>query len=266
MFARRSEFERPKGRSVADVFFARGWRTIAFDFRGHGDSGERASHGASWKYDDLVRLDLPAVVGCAKARFGNKPVVVVGHSLGGHVAIASQGAGLLHADAIVLAAGNVWIRELEPSLRSWAMKRAILEIFERVAARRGYFPARTLRQGSDDEALAYVRDIARFARTNRWTSSDGRVDYLGGMRHIRVPVAQLASLGDRLNCRLVCARAFLERCGGPTELVVVKRADDGGGAPDHMGVVTRACARGAWFEIESWVRHATGRARIARYV
>jgi predicted alpha/beta hydrolase len=259
MFARRSEFERPQERGVADMLVARGWRTVAFDFRGHGESGKSAGEGGSWGYDDLVRYDMPAVVGCAKARFGKKPVVVVGHSLGGHVAVAAQGTGRLGADAIVLAAANVWVRALEPSLGVWAAKRAVMEIFERVAARRGYFPARALRQGSDDEALAYVRDVARFARTNRWRSADGRDDYLDAMRDVRVPVVQIASTGDRLNCRPVSARAFVERCGGPIELVLAERADDGGPAPGHMEIVTTPSVREAWSRAETWVRSLTHR-------
>jgi predicted alpha/beta hydrolase len=152
MFARRTEFERPAGSGLAPFLANRGWRTIAFDFRGHGDSGPSAADGGSWSYDDLVLGDLPAVVLCARDRAKRVPVAVVGHSLGGHVALASQGIGRIGADAIVAIASNVWMRSLEPSRMRWALKRAMLEAIEGVCARRGYFPARALRLGSDDEA------------------------------------------------------------------------------------------------------------------
>ncbi|MEO6420812.1 MAG: alpha/beta fold hydrolase, partial [Polyangiaceae bacterium] len=102
MFARSSQFERPHGRGLARFLAEQGWRTVAFDFRGHGDSGPSASSGGRWTYDDLVRRDLPCVVDCARARQkrGEK-VVVIGHSLGGHVAMAAQGLGILDADAVV---------------------------------------------------------------------------------------------------------------------------------------------------------------------
>lgn len=252
MFARRSEFDRPRGRGITDLFRERGWRTVSFDFRGHGDSGKAARDGGSWTYDDLVRVDMPAVVACVRARARKKPVLVVGHSLGGHVALAAQGIGALGADAILMGAGNIWMRPFEPSTRLWLAKRAVLEIFERVSAKRGYFPARTLRQGSDDEALEYVRDIARFARTGRWGSRDGAHDYLRSLERVRIPVAQIASDGDRLNCRVPCAREFLACCGGPTHLEHVRAS--GARAPGHMEIVTTEAARDAWKRAEAWVR------------
>src|ERR1700677_65241 len=45
MMARRTEFDRPQGAGLRQRLVARGWRVISFDFRGHGDSGPRASEG-----------------------------------------------------------------------------------------------------------------------------------------------------------------------------------------------------------------------------
>jgi predicted alpha/beta hydrolase len=89
MFARKSEWERG-GRGLSSFLNALGWRTIAFDFRGHGESGTGAAKGGRWTYEDLVARDLPAVVDGARARARGRRVIVVGHSLGGHVAAAAQ--------------------------------------------------------------------------------------------------------------------------------------------------------------------------------
>ena len=70
------------GAGLAQRLSDRGWRTIAFDFRGHGDSGPGAAKGATWTYDDLVVHDLPAVVEGARARARGRKVIVVGHSPG----------------------------------------------------------------------------------------------------------------------------------------------------------------------------------------
>jgi predicted alpha/beta hydrolase len=97
ILARKSAFGRREEPGIAQALSEKGFRTIAFDFRGHGDS----SHPSDWTYDDLVWRDLPAVVGAARARADDKPVLVVGHALGGHVALASQAARSIDADAIV---------------------------------------------------------------------------------------------------------------------------------------------------------------------
>lgn len=253
MMARRVEFERPRGGGLARFLQERGWRTVAFDFRGHGDSGPGAADGATWTYDDLVQRDLPAVVDCARARSDAK-VIVVGHSLGGHVALASQAMGLLGADAIAMFGSNVWVRSLEPSRGRWLAKRVIARGIEEVCARRGYFPTRALGLGSDDEASAYMLvNACRAVREGRWRSDDG-FDYLEALRDLRVPVRSIASDGDRINCHPACAQALVARVGGAYVFDRIREADDGGAAPGHMEMVTTEASKSAWTRLENWMR------------
>jgi predicted alpha/beta hydrolase len=258
MMARRSEFERPKGSGVAPMLVARGWRVVSFDFRGHGDSGPTPRDGARYGYDDFVTQDLPAVYEFARSRAKRRtPVVLVGHSLGGHVGLAAQGAGLVSFDGVVGVGANVWLRDLEPLPARWLAKRAALAGIVRVSRRVGRFPARALRMGSDDETLAYFEDFDRFARTGRWTSADGAADYLGGLGTVRVPVLQLVSDGDRFACVPECGVRFAARCGGPHEVVRVRVGDDGGPPPGHMGMVTSGRIGSVWDRVEGWMRRLT---------
>jgi hypothetical protein len=123
-----------------------------------------------------------------------------------------------------------------------------------VCRRVGRLPARAMRLGSDDESRAYYDDFERFARTGRWTSADGRHDYLAGLGRVRAPVLQLVSDGDRIACVPDCGARFLDRCGGPRELVRVTHRDDGGPPPDHMGLVTGGSIASIWGRIEAWMR------------
>jgi predicted alpha/beta hydrolase len=257
MMARRSEFDRPAGGGLARFLAERGWRVVNVDLRGHGESGPGAHQGASYTYDDFVRHDLPAVCGFARGR-GRRPlpVVLVGHSLAAHVALAAAGAGLIDLDAIACIAANVWLPSLEPSRARWAVKRATLAGVVGVCRRLGRFPARALRFGSDDEPRAYFEAFARWARTDAWTSDDGSVDYRAGLARVRVPVAALVSDGDALACVPECGVRFVSACAGPREIVRVARADDGGPPPGHMALVTSPRAASAWARIESWMRSA----------
>ncbi|HEY3818159.1 MAG TPA: alpha/beta fold hydrolase [Polyangiaceae bacterium] len=255
MMARRSEFERPRGAGLASRLVARGWRVVAFDFRGHGDSTAPAREGGTYGYDDLVAKDLPAVHEFVRSRLRRKaPVVLVGHSLGGHVGLASQGTGLVSFDAVVCVGANVWLRDLEPLRPRWLVKRATLAAILAVSRRVGRFPARLLRLGSDDESRAYFEDFERFARTGGWTSADGGVDYLAALGAVRVPVLQLVSDGDRLACAPECGARFVARCGGEHEVIRVEAGDDGGPPPDHMGMVTSGRIGRVWERIEAWMR------------
>ncbi len=252
MFARKTEFDRA---GFAAYFADRGWRTIALDFRGHGDS---AGKGAPYTYDDFVLRDLPAATHAARARSKNKPVVVIGHSLGGHVALASQGIGALQADAIVGLASNVWLPQTEPSLALRMIKRATMRAIVAVVDRRGFFPARALRQGSDDESAAYMRDLSRFMIDGAWRSADGKHDYLASLSNIDVPVYAIASTGDRLNARSVSVRAFHDRVGSRPEVDLVTKSDDGRRAPGHMEIVTTRAITSAWNRAEAFLRSRLG--------
>jgi predicted alpha/beta hydrolase len=258
MMARRSEFDRPRGRGLGRWFAERGWRVVTFDFRGHGDSGPLAHEGARYGYDDFVTHDLPAVYAFARSRVRRQqPLVIVGHALGGQVALAAQGAGRVAFDGIVTIGANVWLRELEPSGARWLFKRAALRTVLALSRRLGRFPARTLGLGSDDESLAYVEDVERFARTGSWASRDG-ADYGASLGRVRVPVLQVVSEGDRLECVPECGERFVSRCGGPHEVLRVFRGDDDEPAPNHTAMVTGAAARGTWQRIESWTRRVLG--------
>jgi predicted alpha/beta hydrolase len=258
MMARRTEFDRPEGAGLRQRLVARGWRVVSFDFRGHGDSGPRASEGGRYGYDDLVTRDLPAIHAFARARDRKKRrVVLVGHSLGGHVGLAAQGTGRVAFDRIVAVATNLWMPQFERSAPRRALRLLLLGAVDATARRVGRFPARTLRIGSDEESQAYFQDLGRFARTGRWTSADGTVDYLASLARVTVPVLQLVSDGDRVACRPEGGALFLERCGGPQELVRVSRSDDGGPAPGHMGIVTSGRIGSAWDRIEAWMRAAS---------
>ncbi|MGD0675749.1 MAG: alpha/beta fold hydrolase [Polyangiaceae bacterium] len=257
LMARRSEFERPRGAGLALFLAERGWRTVAFDFRGHGDS---AFGKGSLAYDDFVGRDLPAVCDFARWHGGERMrVVVVGHSLGGHVALASAASGAIDVEAIVGIGASVWIRELEPSWRRFLAKRVVVIAASAAARRFGRMPARWLRLGSDDVPAGVVADIARFARTGRWTSADASLDYLRLLAHIRTPVLEVVSDGDRFECHPACGERFAARCGARHDVLRVRYGDRGAPAPDHMGLVTSDRVRTVWQQIESWARAIVAR-------
>ncbi len=250
MFARKSEWDKGFARFLGE----RGWRTIAFDFRGHGDSGTGAARGETWTYDDLVARDLAAVIDGARARARGRRVVVVGHSLGGHVAAAAQAIGAIDVDAIALVASSVWLDATEPSAPRRVVKRGMIRAVEAVCERHGYFPARVFRMGSDDEAAAYMGAIVRVVRRQLWGSEDGRTDYWERLRHVGVPLFALSSDGDHLNAHPECTARFALRAKGNVTIDRIAAGDDGGPPPGHMEIVTTTRSVSAWGRLEGWMR------------
>jgi pimeloyl-ACP methyl ester carboxylesterase len=240
MFARKSSFGRRDQPGLSSALAPRGFRTVAFDFRGHGDS----TASRDWGYDDLVRVDLPAVVDCVRARGEGKPVIVIGHSLGGHVALAAQGTRRTRADAIVAVGANVWVRELESSRLRWAAKIGIARATLALAKRAGGIPARWLRLGSDDASSLYVRDLFRGVTDGAWRSADAADDYLAALRNVTVPVAVVLGERDRILCHPTSGEAFARRCRGAVALF---HAPVG-----HVELVTSDRARATVIEAVEW--------------
>jgi predicted alpha/beta hydrolase len=248
MMASRRIWNSPREQGVAGALNERGIRTLALDFRGHGDSGPIAAKGGKWKYDDIVREDVPALTAAARERWPNDRVTLVGHSLGGHASIAAVATSLAEPDAIVALATNVWLPSEEPNPVLVAKKAATVRICEVATRARGFFPARALRFGSDDESEPFMSNWTGWWRADRWTSDDGQVDYLGAMSALRVPLLSIASLGDHTFCTPSNAVRFAKRAPGAT-FELVRRADDGGRPPDHMQLVTTRAAASVWHRI-----------------
>ncbi len=260
MFARRSEWEKPRGFGLAARFAKLGYRTISFDFRAHGDSASGPAKDGGDAYDAFVRHDLPAVVACAKDRGGL--VIVVGHSLGGHVALASQGLGALGADALVVAGANVWHRPFEPSRATFLAQSLAARAMGALVRGAGRFPARALRLGSDDASPGALSVFLRTANGGVWRSDDGRDDYFAALTRVDVPVCAILSTGDTFICRPTSGERFLARTRGKKKVILVTRADDGGAPPDHMGLVTTEACRRAWDTAIAWAHEqSTGPSR-----
>ncbi len=257
LMTRRTEFDRPANAGLGSFLAERGWRVLTFDFRGHGESRPTPREGGTFGYDALVTKDLPAVCELARAEGGDAlPVVVVGHSLGGHVALAAQASGAIRADAVTTFAASLWLRHLDRSTFRWWTKRATAEAMVAIARRVGYFPARALRMGSDDEPRELLEDMNRVVRSGAWTSADGRVDYASSLAHIGVPVLQVLSDRDTFECDPESGARFVEPCGARAEILAVTQGDDGSEAPSHMGLLTGGKVRGVWTEVETWMRKA----------
>lgn len=94
--------------------FARDFRVVAIDLSGHGDSGHR----------DVYALDTwtDEVVAAAEAAGIDGPPVVVGHSMGGFVSIATAARHADHCAGVVVCDSPV--AEPDPEIESFRLKEA----------------------------------------------------------------------------------------------------------------------------------------------
>lgn len=111
-----------------DYFHRRGWHVESFDWRGQGGSGRLAARGDvghATRFADWTR-DLGDYSADLKARVPG-PLVVIGHSMGGHLVLRALAERRIAPDAAVLVAPMVGFAD---SLPRW-----IGRLVARIAAR-----------------------------------------------------------------------------------------------------------------------------------
>jgi predicted alpha/beta hydrolase len=76
-------------RPLVEAFEARGWSALALPRRGFEPEDARASRGHDWSYSDEVDVIAHAVA-TARAESPDRPVILLGHSLGAQLAAGHQ--------------------------------------------------------------------------------------------------------------------------------------------------------------------------------
>ena len=164
---------------------------VSIDMPGHGASPIRAGRHADWGYEELVDHFASAIRALAEVR-PDAPLYLLGHSLGGHVALMLAGRGDVRATGVVLVATGA------PYWRAWHGPGALFlrwgsALYGVLARIMGYFPGHRLGFGGR-EARTLIAQWAASART-------GEYDFPGFMGEALLgkpgpPVHSIALRGD----------------------------------------------------------------------
>lgn len=232
--------------SFAHTLAAAGLDVLVPDFRGHGRSRPPTAGPDDWSFDDLVELDLPAIIAAAARESACAPadLTLVGHSLGGLVTIAALGTHRIPPiKRVLLASTAVWLLGAHGPRH----RRALMSTYRHVTSLLGRAPIRALRIGSADEARTYVRQLTGWTRSARWTSLRG-VDYLAAARDITVPVLPFVGAGDWM-CTPADASGFAGHIHGAAPVRIVGRAQGDALDPNHFELFTRRELAPLWREL-----------------
>ncbi|MFW2340034.1 MAG: alpha/beta fold hydrolase [Acidimicrobiia bacterium] len=150
---------------LCEALAAQGIGAVGIDMPGHGASPIRAGRQHDWGYRGLVDHFEAAVEVLAKLR-PDSPIFLVGHSLGGHVALMLTGQTPSRVRGVVLVACGV------PYWRAWRYPGALVlrvgsELYRALALVLGYFPGRRLGFGGR-ESKTLILQWAKSAQTGRY--------------------------------------------------------------------------------------------------
>lgn len=180
---------------LARWFGVRGARVYALDHRGHGLSGGQRGHADSM---EALVADLDLLVEMARTEAGG-PMVLIGHSLGGLIAIAYA---MAHPDRIDRAVFSAPVLRVKAQVPAW--KRSLARVTPAIAPRLS-FPT-----GLDADALSHDPAlVARYRndplvhdkitpRANQATFARGE-EFIRRAAEVRVPFLLLHGTDDRLS-------------------------------------------------------------------
>lgn len=245
-------------RPFAQNLHAQGCTVVSFDLRGQGENLPPASRAVTCGYQDLVD-DVGAVVDLVQASFPKAPVYLVGHSLGGQLALLYAAAEPSRVHGVVLvAAGSVWFRSFRgvPAFRT-LIGTQVVSVLSRLL---GFWPGDRLGFGGR-QPRGVMRDWARQARSGQYVLSGATTDYEAALRTLRSPVLAVSVEGDHL-----APQSAVDHLSGKAVQAVrtrrhYTRADSGADKLGHFAWVRSGHQLAAW--IGEWVSAQFGSAQEA---
>jgi lysophospholipase len=141
---------------IAEVFAKNGWRMIVADLRGHGRSGGIPTYVKS--FDDYAD-DIAAI--WEQLGLNDAPPVLLGHSMGGLVAVRTVQTGSVHPSALVLSSPLLGLK-LRVNPVTVMLGRILVHFYPTVRFSNGIDPANMTR---DSEFAALRRGDALINKT-----------------------------------------------------------------------------------------------------
>ncbi|WP_405160298.1 alpha/beta fold hydrolase [Nocardia sp. NBC_01499] len=183
--------------------FARGLSARGFDvaigeLRGNGDSTPKPSAASTYGYHELVSVDFPAIFQVVRDRFPASTPYLLGHSMGGQLAVmyAARIRGRL-GGLILIASGTPYYRGY-PGLSSPGMLVGTAAA-SLTASLAGFWPGDRIPAGGfGRQSKVLISDWARLARTGRFQPVGADIDYEERIARLKLPVLSITMTGDDL--------------------------------------------------------------------
>lgn len=223
-----ARFYRPLAQALAAIgFFA-----VVLEPRGHGDSPWRPDRHCNYGFAEWIREDIPAAVN--QARLHSDKPVVLGHSLGGHLAAMFAADRPEAVGGLVLSAcGSPWRQAyaLGTRLRVDFLRHFVIPL----SGVMGYYPGDRVGFGGR-EARRLMQDWSALARTNRYRAYGIDIDYDAALRDFSAPVLVMRYADDPYAPLAAVAAVQQKLHAAPVSHIVLDEQQLGAAANHHRWV------------------------------
>jgi len=231
-----------------------GFFVVSFDYRGMGESRpprfSRSLRGFDADVSIWATRDVPAAVEFVAERIGAKPLLWLGHSLGGQILGQVPNRDRVTAMVTVATGSGYWIQNAwRLRLLAWWLWYVVAPLAMRVA---GYFPGRRLKKVGD--LPAGVMRQWRAWCLNR----DYCVGALGPVvreqyARLRTPILSLSFTDDEFMSRVNTESMHGFYVAAPREMRRIAPRDIGVRRIGHFGFFRRRYAERLWPQAGAWL-------------
>ena len=168
--------------------------SVLVDWRGHGHSSLRPGRKKDWGYEQLVK-DTQFVLEKVSSMVGNRPLIILGHSLGGQIgSLVAARFGRVRG-IVLVASCLVDYRGWDDDTRYWIQLAG--RIFYPLSLAIGHFPGPWFRFGGH-EARSVMFDWSSNGLTGLYQLRGSSFDYEAALLQTRIPVLGITIEDDHL--------------------------------------------------------------------
>jgi predicted alpha/beta hydrolase len=179
---------------LAENLHDAGFNVLLMELRGQGDSHLRASRRVDFGFRDALEDDVPAAMDWVLRKAPAAPLLLMGHSLGGHYAAMTAGRLASRVDGVILAAcGSPWTKAFHG--KTGAQLRMLCRLIPVLNATFGYYPGHRVGFGGR-EARTLMNDWLDLARTNVYSARGLDEDFDAAIGQYAGPVLSLRMADD----------------------------------------------------------------------
>jgi len=178
----------------ASALQAAGTAVLVMEQRGHGDSALRPSRSVDFGYREALDEDIPALLDWLDQHQPGQPIVLMGHSLGGHYASMTAGRKPGRIAGVILSAcGTACYEAFDGKVRH--QLRVLIMMIPLLTRAFGFYPGEKVGFGGR-EARRLMHDWLQLARHNRYAAEGLDEDLEAGIRRFSKPLLLLRMADD----------------------------------------------------------------------
>jgi len=245
-------------KGLAPFLAQHGFDVFVADLHGRGQSSPKATRGAKNSQFDAITKELPAIYEFVANLKPNKPQHWMAHSWGGVLIlafIARLGKKKIDSLTFFGTKRRISVRSFEKFWKVDVFWTALGEVATWIW---GYFPAKKLKFGSDNESTTLYRQTRKWVYSKDWIDPEDGFDYQKALKSLALPPAfYLTGKNDKILGNKIDVELLMNEAYNPANRFMFLSKENGHLKDyGHVDILTAPSAEEDHFpEVVKWLKH-----------